>query len=279
MNFRQNTDFLKIPVKRREFRRLYIPRAIPGFEEHTPRLNKEFARYLEGKTVAVVGQSSLHNLEQGDYIDQFDVIVRMHRCVPYHPGQQKHTYEMPPFVPEEWHSRIGRRVNIFYQKFRGGSEEHIKEHVDAFREDGGRFFCCEEPTNCNTFKSLIVQRFIKTRYISLEHILNTIAYVGIRPFAGTVVISDIVRHNIKAAYLTGFPCFLDTDEYNHPHDIPGRDACIANFRFIKQLSCYEHIAVDSVMEGLFSRFLEEDADSDSPPNKENSIFTEFSRLG
>lgn len=269
MNFRQNTGFLKFPGKRRELKRLTISHAIPGFKEHTPRLNEEFARYLEGKTVAIVGRSSLHNLEQGDYIDQFDVVVRMHDYVPCHPGQLKRTYKIPPFVPEEWHSRIGRRVNIFYQKFRGGSEEHIKKRVNAFREDGGRFFCCEEPANCNTFKSLIVQRFIRTRYISLEHILNTIAHVGTRPFAGTLVISDIVRHNIKAAYLTGFPCFLDMDEYDPDHETkrPSQEDCIANLKFIKQLSYYEHISVDSVMEGLFSRFLEGDAVSRSSPDK------------
>ncbi len=244
--------------------------ALPGFKEHTPRLDKEFAKYLNGKTVAIVGRSSLHNLEQGDYIDQFDVVVRMHDRVPYHPGQQEPPYQMPPFVPEEWHPRIGRRVNIFYQKFRGGWEEHIKKHVDAFREDGGRFFCCEQPSNCNTFESLIVQKFIKTRYISLEHILNTIAQVGIRPFAGTVVISDILRHYIKAAYVTGFPCFLDVDEYdpNHEKWQPSQEACIANLKFIKQLSCYEHISVDSVMQELFEQFLGRDTDSDSSPDEE-----------
>lgn len=244
--------------------------ALPGFEEHTPRLNREFAKYLEGKTIAIVGQSSLHNLEQGDYIDQFDVVVRIHRRVPYHPGQQEHAYKMPPFVPEEWQSRIGRRVNIFYQKFRGGSEEKIKKNVDAFREDGGRFFCCEEPLNCNTFESLIVQRYIKTRYISLEHILNTIAQVGSRPFAGTVVISDIVRHSIKAAYLTGFPCFLDIDEYDPDHEKwrPCQEACITNLKFISQVSRYDHITVDSVMERLFKQFLGGDTDSNSSPDEE-----------
>ena len=53
------------------------------FQPQTPRLNEEFAAYLENKSVAIVGRSGIHELVQGEFIDSHDVVVRVHYMVPY----------------------------------------------------------------------------------------------------------------------------------------------------------------------------------------------------
>lgn len=196
---------------------------LKGFQSNQHNLDRAFAEYLEGKTVAIVGRANLDQ-EQGDLIDSHDVVVRMHSALPYtreaSPGEysgwdkdEKVTaWTWPPFVPEEWQSRIGKRTSIFYHKFRAGPPDWLKSNVDAFRADGGKFFCVATFENANSLESTNIWEFIPVRYLNPEHFLRTILVVGTRPMPGTLIITDILRHNVKSAYITGFPCYVRHDQ-------------------------------------------------------------------
>ena len=193
------------------------------FQSNQHNLDCAFAEYLDGKTVAIVGRANLDQ-EQGDLIDSHDIVVRMHSALPYtrealvgeYSGWDKDervtAWTWPPFVPEEWQSRIGKRTSIFYHKFRGGPLDWLQTNVEAFHADGGKFFCVATFENANCPTSTNIWQFILVRYLCTDHFLRTFHAVGSRPMPGTMVITDILRHNVRSVYITGFPCYVRQDQ-------------------------------------------------------------------
>ena len=63
-------------------------------------INKKYQNYLIGKRVALVGPAEyLSKLKNGEYIDSFDIVVRVNR------GTE---------VIEKYQSSIGKRTDILY---------------------------------------------------------------------------------------------------------------------------------------------------------------------
>ena len=93
-----------------------------NFEEMTPTLHVEFAEFLRGKRVAMVGKGVCPDIAQGEYIDSFDIVVRVHWPIPYHndilPGDRSEDkpgikWDPPPFMPPHWQHILGKRTDIF----------------------------------------------------------------------------------------------------------------------------------------------------------------------
>ena len=134
------------------------------FEPATPSLDIQFANYLSGKRVAIVGRCLIHDIEQGAFIDSHDVVVRVHQAAPYSPDDAKpqdnqgdprnDPVEVGEFVPSEWHSRVGKRVDILYPKMRRKTfsddrNGYIRQWLDAVRASGVRFICRDVMSNQN----------------------------------------------------------------------------------------------------------------------------------
>ncbi len=240
-----------------------MTRPVIELTEFSPKLTADCTEYLSGKSVAIIGRAGLDNLHQGYKIDSYDVVVRQHNPVPYTEldelkvDDSKRDWANEPFVPEVWHSRIGRKTSIYFHKIMGGGEDWHKHVVRSFRADGGKFFCCEREANCWKIESTRIWKQIPVRYLTLDHFLNVSLLTGGKPLAGTLIICDILRFPVKNVYLTGFPCWIDAKgNVTNKKDLdryrlePWKD-----FNFLKRLVTQDpRVEVDPYMMSLFSRF-------------------------
>ena len=223
-------------------------------------LDVSFRDYLQGKSVAVVGCSGLDNVEQGEYIDSHDVVVRVHRPVPYAgfnapvPEKDKPKWHYPPFVPMEWQSRIGAKVNVFYHK-----EFHVinlERWLPAFQEAGGRFLCLEYLENLWPVTYCKVRKYAPVRYLTNDHFVNVMEVIQGLPYAGSLIIGDILRHDIKSLYITDFPMFhkldgtLISDRWVHEN----KEMNYMNLAWLRSLcESYDSISADTNMRTIFER--------------------------
>ena len=235
------------------------PEPVLKFENNQEELNKAFADYLHNKSVAIAGRANLHQLEQGDLIDSHDVVVRVHNVVPYFPGKGKDRYVA--FVPEEWCSYIGSRVDVLYHRIRadtlmfkevGATDSRARKYIDKFWQQGGKFLCFED-TRQVPLRFAIAQQITDIRYLDLALYANLVLEIGTeRPILpGIVAIGDILRHSIKSAYITGFPCYFDgivteTNYMNKRRDI-------RQLEFLHKLSKEVNVSFDSLMHELFDK--------------------------
>ena len=230
------------------------------FEDKTNDLDKQFADCLKAKSVAVVGVSGLDDLEQGEHIDSHDIVARVHSPIPY-PRNVGYTsrgelgivpdWKTISFVPDEWQSRVGSRCNIFYHKeYDTNRMTHL---LDLFHKAGGKFLSVEYAANLWAYSCCQVRKLAPCRYLTNDHFLNVTEVVGDIVYAGSLVIGDILRHDIKSLYITGFPTMLDRDGRLHstaPRSTYGMG--FKNFDWLRQLwRSHEEITTDSNMRALF----------------------------
>ena len=218
------------------------------FEEKTSQLNEQFAEYLRGKSVVIVGRAAeaLQYNEQGEFIDSHDVVVRMHDMRPYWiKGMDENTaefvkYEDDPWVamsrsvarvPEDWQSRLGKRCHIWYVRGilpaepqhepippeeKGGFtleklSTFFKWEVNQFKDIGGKFLCAENWINHQDPCEVVWQKDHDIRYLTVEHWINTMRAIrGHKPLGGTQIVLDILRHEVETVYLTGMPCIINS---------------------------------------------------------------------
>ena len=224
------------------------------FSEKSRVLDKTFSDYLKGRSVAIVGRGGLEymeGMEQGEYIDSHDVVIRIHDPRPYSCEQreyfEKHNlgaypYDpyggVPPWgmsmkpVPEEWHSRVGKRCDVMYFH-RGRIKESwwrkLPEHesdeslelflqnmtkeYQSFRRNGGKFLCAESWLN-HQYDTEMFWQDVGVRYLTQDHWLNTMRAIGgSRPFAGTLVTTDVLRHEVERVFITGMSKYGTAGEF------------------------------------------------------------------
>ena len=231
------------------------------FEDKYNALDDDFRDYLKGKRVAIIGRAALDNLEQGEWIDSHDVVVRVHQVIPYEgytvPAEAPR-WEYPPFVPIEWQSRIGSKCSVFYHK-----EFHPPNFsglVTAFNEAGGRFLCHEYLENLWSYSCVEIRKMAPCRYLTNDHFLNVMEVVGDLPYAGSLIIGDLLRHDIKSLYFTGFPTMYQADGTLLPDEWIQQNKYMnfMNINWLRSLwRTYDDITTDSNMESLFQLLPEE----------------------
>ena len=221
-------------------------------------ITAEFAAYLDGKSVAIVGRSNLDDLEQGDKIDSYDVVVRMHHPLPHVPKDSpyfpvEHEYEGFNFkYPEHWKKRIGTRTDIFYlSDLEDNSVALAAKDLDNMKPIG--YVCCEPDCNMFLASQLAEQRYV--RFITHGHVSCCTNLLGSVPLKGTSIICDILKHGVERAYITGFPCWIGEDDTikSEWEPMPGVKPW-NDFNFLKKLSCHERVEVDPLMQEQFSKF-------------------------
>ncbi len=228
---------------------------IYNFADKHNDLDHQFGDYLNDKSIAIVGRAGLDDLDQGEWIDSHDVVVRIHSPVPYAGYIVPHEapeWTYSPFVPEEWQSRVGSHVNVFYHK-----EFHVsgmEKLLPAFERAGGRFLGVEYSGNLWSYHCSEVRRLAPCRYLTNDHFLNMMDVVGDIPFAGSVAIGDILRHDIKSLYITGFPTFFTADGTLLPDKWvqKNRGMNFKNIDWLRRLcDQYDAITADSNMQVIF----------------------------
>ena len=237
-------------------------------------LNREFAEYLDGKTVAIVGRAGIHEMVQGDFIDAHDIVVRVHYMVPYNPSDEVHPDNVEsPFnnpvkigqmIPEDWKPIIGSRVNVFYHRLRRPQTDFWAKFQEIFAAAGGQFLCNDSSSAQTSWQDAFPQAFMPVRYVSWELTSELRLEMQTYPLAGSICVADILSHNVKSAYITGFLCHFDEEfpQYNLPLYKRKEDGkykwklqpCHPDLRLLARMNKDNRVTVDSNMQFLFDKF-------------------------
>lgn len=217
------------------------------------KLDNRFAKYLRGKSVAILGRGPSLASCSADVIDSYDVVVRVHRPAPIE------SWWPPPFVQPEWRERVGHRTDIFYTSFDYAKEPPDTEQVEflgrmftTFMAEGGSFICKPHPHYAVTdilANNRMRELWGELRYVGLGLYFNLWKIMGYPPFPGTLVVADILAHDVTSVFIGGMTCYCE----RHPAGIAeaGRMSK-ADFNFIR--NCYryhDNVSVDPMMEELF----------------------------
>ena len=177
--------------------------------------DKGYNEFLKDKRVGIVGPSpSLDGSELGEWIDSFDVVVRLNKAFPVKGEQQKD---------------VGKRTDIHYHslctdEFNGGPVrfKELKENnviltcaypklIQPFYMDFVRFF------NENQKWGVPYHEYGLLYYQEIAKMLGT------RPNTGTLAITDLICYDIKELHIIGFTWFKDgwQKSYKDPKKILG----------------------------------------------------------
>lgn len=160
-----------------------------------------YNEFLKDKRVIIIGPSpSLEESDKGDWIDSFDVVVRMNKAFPVEEGME---------------SDIGSRTDIHY-------------HCLCTTEECGGPVFYKEMKDSNVFVSCPYPKWVEPFFndvVSFErnninwdlpfHVIDTDYYLGIaemlgtRPNSGTLTILDLLCYDVKELHITGFTWFRD----------------------------------------------------------------------
>lgn len=163
--------------------------------------DKSYNEFLKDKKVVIVGPSpSLEESGKGDWIDSFDIVVRINKAFP---------------VEEEMTKDIGTRTDIHYHCL--CTDMHCGGPV-FYQEmkESNVFVSCPYPKWVRPFHS-DVTRFEKDnkKWDLGFHVLDTDYYMGIaemlgtRANSGTLTILDLLCYDVKELHITGFTWFRD----------------------------------------------------------------------
>ena len=169
----------------------------------TPKLDEQFSKYLDGKSVAILGHGPSLGVCNGAEIEKYDVVVRIHGTAPS-------GYACWGVLPDkDWHGRVGKRTDIYYHNTADAKWVSIK--VKEFKEAGGKFWCCENPWVALPYTDVsdAMDALIDYRYPSLELYFATYRLIGSNPIPGTLVLADILRHNVSNVFIGGMTCWIE----------------------------------------------------------------------
>ena len=165
------------------------------------RFDQSYNEMLKGKRVVVVGPSpSLEGSGKGDWIDDFDVVVRINKAFP---------------VEEEMTKDIGTRTDIHYHclctDMHCGGPVFYQEMKDA-----DVFVSCPYPKYVSPFYPDVTRFENDNKKWDLGfHVLDTNYFMdiadmlGTRANSGTLTILDLLCYDVKELHITGFTWFRD----------------------------------------------------------------------
>ena len=161
-----------------------------------------FLSIVENKKVIIVGPSvTVQECNLGDFINSFDVIVRLNKSLP---------------IPEEMYVHVGSRTDILYNSLNTTDFPGENNINPLFLKNKINYLRCPYPPitpfkyDIRSFdrknKNLINFGHIDTSfYIKLENSIKT------RPYTGTCAIADLLHSRVKELYVMGI------DFYKHKH--------------------------------------------------------------
>jgi hypothetical protein len=171
-------------------------------------LDKKYKKYLEGKSVAIIGPAEyLTKLETGRYIDSFDIVVRINR------GTE---------VIEKYSNSIGTRTDILYNCLikspDNGGDIKIKEYLKS----GVKWISTIPSSDINGIcKSNKLHNMVgwftvfKLKRNFNFHIMDYRKYSVVnehvlsRANTGFAAIYDLLNHGVSKLYITGYSFYLD----------------------------------------------------------------------
>ena len=151
--------------------------------------NNRYKNFLTGKRVAIVGPAqSAFFKENGDYIDSFDIVVRINRGIELIDGNEVF---------------IGNRTDILYNCL---DFDLISGGVLRLVDDRIKFICCPYSIEEHTYnESKLLDIFDKynVRFINSDVYNKLKQDSNSRINTGFGSIVDILQHDIKQLFITG----------------------------------------------------------------------------
>ena len=160
-----------------------------------------FQKLLLNKRVVIVGPApSIINSTQGEYIDSFDIVVRINKAIP---------------IPEYLKKDIGSRTDILYNCLNSKSDNGGEIELEIIKKL--KYICCPYPPiypfkkDIDTFMEQFIKRDkenkINFRHVDTKFYLKTVREMNTRPNSGIAAILDLLQFSLKELYITGFTFF------------------------------------------------------------------------
>jgi hypothetical protein len=196
-------------------------------------IEQAYSQYLDSKKVVFVGPATtLIDHRLGEWIDSFDVVVRMNGSY---------------IIPETYQQDFGSKCNILYTN---GAFAKRTAHLPINQINGIQFICAKSKRRFYQWNKLLPNR---VRQFS-KHVPINFEIRGL--FTGMQAINELIQYNIKYLYVVGI------DFYQHKYNyygkeygedlytgIPGSHAhdLNRNFQFFKHLyQSHKNMYVDQV---------------------------------
>ncbi len=169
--------------------------------------NQNYLNFLKDKKVIIVGPAeSLLERGDGQFIDSFDVVVRVNRGI-------------EPTLKNS--KKLGSRTDILYncmleKEDNGGiidlnllkykKVKFVSYHSQVSYEGKAEPI---KPHHLDNNKLLAMNSFLKTHMID-HNFYNSISFkVNCRPNTGYIAIFDLLFHDVKQLYITGYTFYMD----------------------------------------------------------------------
>jgi len=223
-----------------------------GYPQDTDQTREDYADYLKGKRVIVVGPAPhMDGSKMGDFIDSYDVVVRVNR------GYR---------ISKDMVSDLGQRTDILYQTMLPhlgmGTTTPIEELKNKMQWVSASF-----PDKKH---KPMIEKFIKFNSNRMRfHIIDKKYWESLRkkvdvPHSGTVAIFDMIKHDIKELYVAGITFYQATGPhgafyYEGYHKKANKKKwakgtkhdCSRTFKYFKKISEKDNrIKCDHILEEL-----------------------------
>lgn len=188
---------------------------------------EQFASYLKDKSVAIVGRAEyLNHMEQGEFMDSHDIVIRAHSNLPY-PSNRfvLECDESGSFVPQSHQPQLGKKTDVFAPaNLPFWDIQYIDELIPRLMRCGCQWLIQHKSYNVPTQEpadkrlSLSVIDYITGRFMPVfvaspqvfDEVMRELDYSF--PMPGTLLIEEIIRLNPSRVYVTGFTCYMDNKE-------------------------------------------------------------------
>ena len=162
-----------------------------------------FLSLVKNKRVIIVGPSiTVQECKLGDFINNFDVIIRLNKSLP---------------IPVKMYEHIGNRTDILYNSL-NTTDYPGENNISPFflKQQKIKFLRCPYPP-ITPFKYDIKSFYKKNNNIINFGSIDTNYYkkleysLGTRPYTGTCAIADLLNSNVKELFVMG------VDFYTYKH--------------------------------------------------------------
>lgn len=179
-------------------------------------LDKTFSKFVEGKTIAVVGPSeSVIDSGKGSYIDLQDIVVRFSYMFPLSGNLKKD---------------VGEKTDFLYHCF-GKRNESEKQAINKlYNLDNVKNLKCIVtrehlwfgPPDANPIRNDVIKSNNLPNYIIPNKYIFYLMekYKIDSPSLGLVALDHLLTLNPKSLYLTGFTVYRDAYYYGYNNDHP-----------------------------------------------------------
>ena len=225
-----------------------------------------FKELIENRSVAIVGRAEyLNDIEQGELIDSHDVVIRTQSNLPWPSPSFKLEFDNDEsFVPRDFQHLFGKKTTGFAPtNLPYWSLQDTNAIIPKLIERDCKCLIQHKIYNTVGAKEIAVLDFIEDKYkipvyrLPYEQFADVVRALDYSfPMPGTLLIDYVKRQNPKSLYLTGFACYLDTNDVWLKCEIKVyRDhKPLYDIRFLRDLVAqYDNVTTDKKLMTYFEK--------------------------